>query len=60
MAETGLQSDKSLGLGLVFGIVAIIGALVMFIASDQLTTGWGFALAMIAGSIAVAAIHIFS
>ncbi len=61
MAETGLQSDKSLGLGLVFGIVAIIGALVMYIASaDQLTTGWGFALAMIAGSIAIAVIHIFS
>ena len=61
MTEAGLQTDKSLGLGLVFGIVAVLGALVMYIAAaDQLTAGWGFALAMIAASIAVAVIHIFS
>lgn len=61
MAETGLQSDKSLGLGLLFAMVALAGALVMYIgAADHLTAGWGFALAMIAGSVAVAVIHIFS
>ncbi|WP_136716056.1 DUF7525 family protein [Halorientalis salina] len=61
MAETGLQTDKSLGLGLVFGTIAVVGAVVMYVASaDQLTAGWGFALAVIAGSIAIAAIHLFS
>ncbi|MFB6179649.1 MAG: hypothetical protein ABEI77_08000 [Halorientalis sp.] len=63
MAETGLQSDKGLGLGFVFGIVAVIGALVMFTAAgagNHLTAGWGFALAMLGGGIAVAMIHIFS
>ena len=61
MAETGLRSDKSLGLGLVFGMLAAVGALVMFVESaDHLLAGWGFALAMLAGSVAIAAIHIFS
>lgn len=61
MAETGIQSDKSLGLGLVFGMIAAVGALVMFVESaNNLLAGWGFALAVIAGSIAIASIHIFS
>lgn len=61
MAETGLQSDKALGLGFVFGILSVVGAVVMYVAAaDQLTAGWGFALAMLAGSVAVAVIHIFS
>jgi hypothetical protein len=60
MADTGLQSDKALGLGFVFGMLSVVGAAVMYIAAaDQLTAGWGFALAVLAGSLAVAAIHVF-
>jgi hypothetical protein len=61
MTDTALQTDKSLGLGLLFGLVTLAGAAVMYVASaDQTTAGWGFALAMVAGAIAVSAIHVFA
>jgi len=61
MTETAVGSDKAIGLGLIFGLLSIAGALVMYVAvTDQVTAGFGFALAMIAGSIAVSVIHIFS
>ncbi|SDF94680.1 DUF7525 family protein [Halorientalis regularis] len=61
MAETGLQSDKALGLGLLFGALGIAGAVVMYVAAaQQLLAGWGFALAIVFGSLAVGVIHVFS
>lgn len=61
MAETASWSDKALGLGMLFGLLGVAGAVVMYVAAaDQLTAGWGFALAMLFGGLSVAAIHIFS
>jgi hypothetical protein len=61
MAETGLQSDKGIGLGLLFGALGVAGAVVMYVAAEQqLLAGWGFALAVVFGSLAVAAVQIFS
>jgi len=60
MAETATESDKAIGLGLLFGLLGVAGAVVMYVAAaDQVTAGFGFALAMLAGSLAVAAIHLF-
>ena len=61
MADTATWTDKSLGLGLLFGLLGVAGAVVMYVAAaDQLTAGWGFALAMLFGGLSVAAIHVFS
>lgn len=61
MVATEAQSDKATGLGFVFGALAVAGAVVMYVAaSQQVLAGWGFALAVLAGSLAVAAIHVFS
>lgn len=61
MTESAAASDKAVGLGLVFGLLSIVGAVVMFVlATEQVLAGWGFALAVLAGSLAVAAIHVFS
>lgn len=61
MAETAIRSDKAVGLGLVFGALAVLGAVLMYVAAArQVLAGWGFALAVLAASLAVAAIHVFS
>lgn len=60
MAETATGSDKAVGLGMLFGLLGVAGAVVMYVAAaDQVTAGFGFALAMLAGSLAIAAIHVF-
>lgn len=60
MAETATGSDKAVGLGMLFGLLGVAGAIVMYVAAaDQVTAGFGFALAMLAGSLAIAAIHLF-
>lgn len=59
--ETAPASDKGLGLGLVFGVVGLLAALVMYaagLAHAQLVSGWAFAAAMLAGSVLVAAVHL--
>lgn len=63
MAETTTQSDKALGLGLVFGLLAVVGAGGMFLygsSGAQALSGWSLALAVVAGSLAVVSIHVFS
>ncbi|MFB6143428.1 MAG: hypothetical protein ABEJ30_08830 [Halorientalis sp.] len=58
---TEVQSDKAVGLGLAFGVLSVVGALVMYLqAAQQVVAGWGFALAVVAGCLAVAALHLFS
>jgi len=60
MADTAIQSDKAIGLGVLFGALGVAGALVMYVAaSQQITAGWGFALAVLFGSLAVTAMHVF-
>lgn len=70
MAETKQASDKSLGLSITFAVIAIIGTVGMVGTSYlyalngdhqmQLYSGAAFAVAMVAGGIAVAALHMFA
>jgi hypothetical protein len=69
MAEATQASDKSLGLSITFGVVAVLATLGMLATSYlyalngdhqmQLYSGYAFAAAMVAGGLAVAVLHIF-
>jgi hypothetical protein len=59
--EGSVGSDKGLGFGLLFGVLGAVGAGVMLVAAldgMQVLSGWGFAAAMVAGALAVAALHL--
>ncbi|MFD1512062.1 DUF7525 family protein [Halomarina rubra] len=59
--DTSTGSDMGLGLGLLFGALGFGGALVMLVAAfDEMKvlSGWGFAAAMVAGAILIAALHL--
>ncbi len=60
--ETADSTDRSVGLPVLFGIVAVLGAagLAAFgFTGDQVAAGWSFAIAMIAGALSVAAYHLY-
>lgn len=57
--EHAAESDKGIGLGIAFGLLAVGGALVMLAGPTQVTQAWGFAGAMVAGTLAVVAIHAY-
>ena len=69
MAETKQASDKSLGLSITFSVVAALATLGMLATSYlyalngdhqmQLYSGYAFAVAIVAGGLAVAVIHMF-
>jgi hypothetical protein len=60
MSDTVGGSDMSVGLGLVFGVLAVVGAVGMLVAyENQVVAGWSFALAMVAGVLSVAGVHLF-
>jgi hypothetical protein len=68
MAEHAGRSDMGTGLVFVFGAIAVLGALVTTVTSYidatgggdmQLVAGLGMAVAMLAGGLAVAAIHAY-
>lgn len=59
MTAGSVESDKSLGLGLVLSAVTLVGVAAMFAAPAQLGKAGGFALAMVAAILAVGAIHLF-
>jgi len=69
MAEQATPTDMGIGLALLLGAVAIIGALVstgaayLYALDEQGTllviSGLGIGLAMLAGGLAVAAMHVF-
>jgi hypothetical protein len=59
MAQT---SDRGVGLGMLFGIVAVGGAFALLVTSlqgQQVLSGWGFAAAMVAAALAVVAVHVY-
>lgn len=70
MAETTQTSDKSLGLSLTFSIVAVLATLGMLVTSYlyaangdhqmQIYSGAAFGAAMLFGSLAIVALHVFS
>ncbi|QFU83823.1 DUF7525 family protein [Natronorubrum aibiense] len=57
--ESESTTDMSVGLALVLSAIATIGALVMFIGAPDVTAAWGFAAAMLFGSLAVVGIHLY-
>jgi len=58
--ETGsVDSDKALGISMAFGLLALLGALVMFGGETQLLRAWGFAAAMIAAALTVVVVQLY-
>ncbi len=55
--ETG--TDKGLGLALVLSLIAALGAVGMFVGAPDELAAWGFAAAILFGSLAVVAIHLW-
>ncbi|RJS98154.1 MULTISPECIES: DUF7525 family protein [Halococcus] len=61
MATESVTTDRGVGLTVLFVVVGIAGAVVAFVAGlteNQILASWGFAAAMIAGSLAVGAVHL--
>ncbi|MFC6794551.1 hypothetical protein ACFQFH_09670 [Halobaculum halobium] len=44
METETLESDKAIGVSLVFGALAVVGAGFMFAGASQIVMAWGFAL----------------
>jgi len=57
MAET--TTDRPLGIALVCGVVATLGALYTLVSGHGPAGGYGFAVAVAFGAFAVAALHAF-
>ncbi len=58
--ETADSTDKGIGFPILFGIIAVLGAVglaVFGFTGDQTAAGWSFAIAMLAGGLSVAAYH---
>lgn len=60
MATDTVSTDRTVGFGVLFGLLGVLAALVMLVAGlegSQVTAGWAFAAAMVAGGVLVTAIH---
>lgn len=57
--EHAVESDKGIGLGIAFSLLAVVGAVAMLGGPAQIVRAWGFAAAMIAGLLAIVAIHVY-
>ena len=58
MVERATRSDRGLGAALALGLLAAGGALLMALYPSGPMAGWGFAAAMVAGSLAVIAVQL--
>lgn len=55
------RSDRDIGLAMAFGTLAIAGAAVMYLAVEtQLLAATGFGVALIAGALAIGALHVYA
>ncbi|PSP57742.1 hypothetical protein BRC72_07265 [Halobacteriales archaeon QH_7_66_36] len=55
-------SDRRIGLSMLFGVLGLLGAGVMLAASlteQQVASGWGFAVAMLAGTLLIVALQVY-
>jgi hypothetical protein len=60
--ESTASSDMATGLSAAFGAVGLLSALTMYVAAaghDQVLAGLGFAGAMLAASVTIAALHLW-
>ena len=58
-SPTARTTDRGIGIALILGVLAIIGAGIMFAATPEVEAGYGFGLAMVFASLAVVAIHYY-
>jgi hypothetical protein len=54
-----MTTDKGVGIAIACGTVAVLGAGVMFTGGTQLIKAWGFAAAVIAAGLSVAALQLY-
>jgi hypothetical protein len=60
MAEDAtFESDKSIGLGVVLGLLAVVCAMAMAVGGDRVIRAFGFAGAIALGSLLVAVLHAY-
>lgn len=61
MSEHGnaMESDKGIGFAVLLTILAVGAAAVTYVTAGTETAGWGFAAAMVAGSLLIAGIHLY-
>jgi len=59
MATGTVESDKGIGLGILFSLLAGAGAVGMYLGAPESLAAWAFAAAMILGSLSVVAIHFY-
>lgn len=55
-----VDSDKGIGLGLLFFLLAVGGTLAMLAVPGGLVGAWGFAATMVAGMILIVAVHAYA
>ena len=59
-APTESTTDKGIGLAMLLGTIAVLGALGMAVAAPEAEAGLAFAVAMIFAALAVVGIHIYA
>jgi uncharacterized membrane protein YeaQ/YmgE (transglycosylase-associated protein family) len=60
--KTSQGTDRRMGFSMLFGLVGLLGAVVMLVAAlggQQVLSGWGFAAAVGGAVLLVAALHLF-
>jgi hypothetical protein len=59
MAMESRSSEKAIGTGILLSLVAVGGAALMYLDAGDPLAGWGFAVAMLAASLAVVAVQLW-
>jgi hypothetical protein len=59
MARNTVQTDKGIGLGALFSILTVLGAVAMLAAPSQFGKAAGFGLAMVAALLAVVGAQVY-
>lgn len=57
--DAAFESDVSMGLTVILGVLAIAGAALMLFAPGSVTGALGFAAAMTIGALLVVALHVY-
>jgi hypothetical protein len=60
MAHDAAVTDRGVGFGVLFSILALVGALAMLAAPSQLAKAGGFALAFVAALLAVVSVQAYA
>ena len=61
MTETAQVTDEQIGYTAIFGLLAIAGAVAMYLGEEVMEphAGWGFAAAIVFGTLLIVAIHVY-